>query len=46
MCLDIKKFQGAVNGMTQLSESVRKAVVERAEKAFDELSKEIEAQKK
>ena len=45
MCLDIKKFQGAVNGMSQLSESVRKAVVERAEKAFDELSKEIEAQK-
>ena len=45
MCLDVKKFSNAVSGMSQLSESVRKAVVERAEKAFDELSQEINAQK-
>lgn len=46
MCADIEKFKDAVSKMGQLSESVRKAVVERADKAFDELSKEIEAQKK
>ena len=45
MCLDVEKFLNAVSGMSQLSESVRKAVVERAEKAFDELSQEINAQK-
>ena len=46
MCADIEKFKDSVNNMSQLSESVRKAVTERADKAFDELSKEIEAQKK
>jgi hypothetical protein len=46
MCADIEKFKNSVNSMSQLSESVRKAVTERADKAFDELSKEIEAQKK
>lgn len=45
MCLDVEKFTNAVGGMSQLSENVRKAVVERAEKAFDELSQEINAQK-
>ena len=42
VCMDIEKFSNAVNNMGQLRESIRKAVVERAEKAFDELSKEIE----
>ena len=46
MCADLEKFKNSVNNMSQLSESVRKAVTERADKAFDELSKEIEAQKK
>jgi len=46
MCADLEKFKNAVSNMGQLSESVRKAVTERADKAFDELSKEIEAQKK
>ena len=46
MCADIEKFKDSVNKMNQLSESVRKAVTERADKAFDEISKEIEAQKK
>lgn len=45
MCADLNKFRNAVGNMKQLSESVRQAVVERAEKAFDELSKEINAQK-
>lgn len=42
VCMDVAKFSGAINNMGQLSESIRKAVVERAEKAFDELSQEIE----
>ncbi|MBO4698976.1 LPP20 family lipoprotein [bacterium] len=46
MCADLEKFKNTVSNMSQLSESIRKAVVERADKAFDELSKEIEAQKK
>lgn len=46
MCADLEKFKDSVNNMNQLSESVRKAVTERADKAFEELSKEIEAQKK
>jgi len=46
VCMDVKKFSNAVNSMGQLSEGIRKAVVERAEKAFDELAQEIEAQKK
>lgn len=44
VCMDLEKFSGVVNNMGQLRESIRKAVVERAEKAFDELSKEIEKQ--
>lgn len=46
MCADLEKFKNTVSNMNQLSESVRKAVTERADKAFEELSKEIEAQKK
>lgn len=42
VCMDLNKFSGAIQNMGQLSENIRKAVVERAEKAFDELSKEIE----
>ena len=42
VCMDVAKFSGIVNSMGQLSENIRKAVVERAEKAFDELSQEIE----
>ncbi|MBP5202072.1 LPP20 family lipoprotein [bacterium] len=45
MCADLEKFKNTVNSMSQLSESVRKAVTERADKAFEDLSKEIEAQK-
>jgi len=46
MCADLEKFKNSVNSMSQLSESIRKAVTERADKAFEDLSKEIEAQKK
>lgn len=35
--LDVEKFKDIVNKATNLSEAVRKAVVERAEKAFQEL---------
>ncbi|MBT3317408.1 LPP20 family lipoprotein [bacterium] len=38
--LDIEAFKDIVNGMTHLSEQVRKAVVERADKAFAELDAE------
>lgn len=37
MCMDVEKFKGAVNQMQQLDEKVRAAVVERANKAFNEL---------
>jgi len=37
MCVDLNKFKDAVNRMSQLNEQVRAAVVERANKAFDEL---------
>lgn len=46
MCADLEKFKNTVNSMSQLSESIRKAVVERADKAFDELSQEIEKERK
>ena len=42
--LDVDGFKDAVGRMNQLSEAVRQAVVERADKAFSELDKEIEAQ--
>lgn len=42
MCLNAEKFKGIVSGMTQLSETIRKAVIERADQAFDELAKEVE----
>ena len=37
MCVDLNKFKDAVNRMSQLNEQVRAAVVERANKAFEEL---------
>ena len=46
MCTEVEKFKTMIDSMGQLSESIRKAVTERADKAFEELSKEIEAQKK
>jgi hypothetical protein len=43
--MDLKKFKGAISQMGSLSEGVRKAVEERAEKAFQELDKETEKEK-
>ena len=40
VCINAEKFKNAISGMQQLNEQVRQAVVERAEKAFDELDKE------
>jgi len=39
--LDIEGFKGVVQKMGQLSEGVRQAVIQRADKAFDELDKDI-----
>ena len=46
VALDIEKFSDAVSRMDQLSESVRRAVVERAEDSFSELNEEIEDERK
>lgn len=40
--LDVETFRDAVSRMEQLSEAVRRAVVERAEQAFDELDHQLE----
>jgi hypothetical protein len=40
--MDVEKFKAAISQMNNLSESVRKAVIERADEAFDELDLEIE----
>jgi len=37
VCLDVEKFKSVVNGMGQLSEGLRRAIVQRADKAFNEL---------
>ncbi len=37
VCLNVERFKGAVSGMKQLDEQIRQAVVQRAEKAWDEL---------
>jgi hypothetical protein len=37
MVLDVNAFRDQVKGMNQLDEQVRQAIVERAEKSFDEL---------
>lgn len=42
VALDVEKFKDTVNKIQNLSESVRKAVIERADKAFEELDTEIE----
>lgn len=39
--LDVESFKNTVKQMNQLSESVRRAVEERADKAFEELDKEV-----
>jgi hypothetical protein len=43
--LDIEKFKNIVQNMHSLPESVRKAVVQRADKAFGELDREIDKPK-
>lgn len=43
--LDIEGFKDAVGRMNNLSESVRQAVVQRSDKAFAELDREVEAQR-
>jgi hypothetical protein len=45
VALDLEKFEDSVRRMDQLSESVRKAVVERAEQSFAELDDEIESER-
>lgn len=40
--LDVESFQNAVSRMEQLSETVRRAVIERAEEAFDDLDYQLE----
>lgn len=45
MVLDAEAFKDAVGKMKNLSESVRKAVIERADKAFGELDKATDGQK-
>jgi hypothetical protein len=44
VALDVDKFKDTVNKIQSLSESVRKAVIERADKAFSELDSEIDKQ--
>jgi len=45
VALDVEKFSDAVSRMDQLSESVRRAVVERAKDSFSELNQEIESER-
>jgi hypothetical protein len=45
VALDIEKFSDSVGRMDQLSESMRRAVVERAERAFGDLDQEIERER-
>ena len=42
MVYDASKFQDAVSGMKNLSENIRKAVIERADASFKELDSELE----
>ena len=44
VALDVEKFKDTVNKIQNLSESVRKAVIERADKAFSDLDSEIDKQ--
>lgn len=45
MCADIEKLKNSVQNMNQFDESIRQFFLERAEKIFDEISKENGAQK-
>ncbi len=45
VALDVEGFKDAVSQMRNLSDSVRAAVVERADKAFDDLDREIDRQR-
>ena len=40
VCLNVDKFKNTISKMGQLDEQVRAAIVQRADKAFDELDKE------
>jgi len=42
MVYDASKFQQAVSEMDNLSEEIRRAVIDRADKSFRELDEEIE----
>lgn len=42
VALDVEAFKGAIAKMGQLSEGVRQAVIQRADKAFDDLDKTID----
>jgi len=42
VALDVEGFKDAVSKMQNLSESVRSAVIQRADKAFEDLDREIE----
>ena len=43
--LNVDKFKDIVNNMKTLPESTRKAIIERANKSFEELDKEIDKQR-
>jgi hypothetical protein len=45
VAMDVEKFKGAVSKMNNLSDSVRKAVEQRADKAFGELDEEIDKER-
>ena len=45
VAMDVDKFKGAISKMGSLSDSVRKAVEERADKSFGELDEEIDQER-
>lgn len=45
VALDVEQFKGAVAQMKNLSESVRAAVIERADKAFEDLDRQLDARR-
>jgi hypothetical protein len=45
MALDVEDFKSALNDMKQLNAQVRQAIEKRAEKAFNELDKEVEKER-
>ena len=45
VAMDVDKFKGAISKMNNLSETVRKAVEERADKSFGELDDEIDQER-